>query len=71
MCAGALVLARISRLVFGAWDPKAGAAGSLFNIPKDPRLNHRMEVVSGILEEECSEILKAFFRERRAQTKNK
>jgi tRNA(adenine34) deaminase len=70
MCAGALVLARISRLVFGAWDPKAGAAGSLFNIPTDPRLNHRLEVVPGVLENECSEVLKAFFRERRAQEKS-
>jgi len=67
MCAGALVLARISRLVFGAWDPKAGAAGSLFDIPQDPRLNHRMQVVPGVLKEECGHLLKSFFQERRTQ----
>ena len=61
MCAGALVLARIDRLVFGAWDPKAGACGTLYNIPQDARLNHRMEVAGGILEAECSSILSAFF----------
>jgi tRNA(adenine34) deaminase len=66
MCAGAAILARISRLVFGAWDPKAGAAGSLFDIPRDARLNHRMEVSSGVLADECAEVLRAFFKERRA-----
>lgn len=65
MCAGAMVLARIGRLVFGAWDPKAGAAGSLMNIVQDPRLNHRLEVTAGVLETDCSLILKDFFRERR------
>jgi tRNA(adenine34) deaminase len=66
MCAGALVLARVQRLVFGAEDPKAGACGTLYDIVRDPRLNHRMEVVSGILAAECSGLLKAFFARRRA-----
>lgn len=65
MCAGALVMARTKRLVYGASDPKAGAAGSLMNIVQDPRLNHRLEVTGGVLEEECRELLKDFFRERR------
>lgn len=65
MCAGALVLARIDRLVFGARDPKAGFVGSLGNLVKDERLNHRIEVSSGVMEQECSEILRDFFRERR------
>lgn len=65
MCAGALVQARIDRLVFGAWDPKAGAAGSLLNIVDSPLFNHRLSVIGGILEEECSEILRRFFRGRR------
>jgi len=65
MCAGAAVWARIGRLVFGAADPKAGAAGSLYRIPDDERLNHRMEVRAGILEGECREIMQRFFRERR------
>ncbi len=65
MCAGAMVLARIDRLVFGADDPKAGAVGSLYNIPRDMRLNHRLEVTSGVLAEACSDILRRFFREKR------
>ena len=65
MCAGALWLARISRLVFGAWDEKAGACGSLFDIPRDPRLNHRMQVKGGVLESECAAILQEFFASRR------
>ena len=65
MCAGAIVLARIGRVVFGAWDPKAGAAGSLFDILRDRRLNHRPEVISGVKEGECSQQLKAFFEEQR------
>jgi tRNA(adenine34) deaminase len=65
MCAGALVLARVDRLVFGAADPKAGFAGSLGDLVRDPRLNHRVEVVSGVLEEECGELLQEFFRQRR------
>jgi len=62
MCAGALVLARVARLVFGARDPKAGACGSLMDIVRDPRLNHRLEVTEGVLEARCAEILRAFFR---------
>lgn len=61
MCAGALVLARIERLVFGAYDPKAGAVASLFDVVRDPRLNHRVDVRGGILETECGEALRAFF----------
>ncbi len=67
MCAGALVHARVSRLVFGTRDPKGGAAGSLYNIPADPRLNHRLEVHEGILAPECAALLKNFFSERRGQ----
>jgi tRNA(adenine34) deaminase len=65
MCAGALVLARVRRLVYGAADPKAGAAGSLFDIVRDPRLNHRLEVVAGVGAEASGELLRSFFRERR------
>lgn len=65
MCAGAMVLARIRRLVFATFDPKAGMCGSLGCIVQDPRLNHRMEVTAGVLGEEASEMLKAFFKERR------
>jgi tRNA(adenine34) deaminase len=61
MCAGALVLARIERLVFGAYDPKAGAVSSLFDVVRDPRLNHRVDVRGGILEAECGAVLRAFF----------
>ena len=65
MCAGAIVLSRISRVVFGARDPKAGMGGSLDNILQDTRLNHYCEVVSGVLAEKSSSLLKSFFRERR------
>lgn len=65
MCAGALVLARVERLVFGAKDDKAGFAGSLGDLVRDPRLNHAVEVESGVLAEQCGELLRAFFRERR------
>ena len=65
MCAGALVNARIDRLVYAVPDPKAGAAGTLFDIPRDPRLNHRVEVTAGVLADECSALLKVFFRSRR------
>ena len=61
MCAGALVLARVDRVVFGAYDPKAGAVGSLWDVVRDPRLNHRPEVVSGVLAEECARVLRDFF----------
>jgi tRNA(adenine34) deaminase len=65
MCAGALVLARVDRLVFGAPDPKAGFAGSLGDLVRDPRLNHIVEVTGGVLEVECAEVLRVFFRDRR------
>ncbi|WP_369046438.1 tRNA adenosine(34) deaminase TadA [Sinomonas sp. P10A9] len=61
MCAGAIVLARIPRVVFGAWDEKAGAAGSVFDILRERRLNHWVEVYPGVLEEECGTILREFF----------
>ncbi len=61
MCAGALVLARVARLVFGAYDDKAGAVGSLWDVVRDRRLNHRPEVVGGVLAEECGEVLRRFF----------
>jgi tRNA(adenine34) deaminase len=64
MCAGALVLARIARLVFGAFDPKAGAVSSLFDVVRDPRLNHRVDVRGGVLEAECAALLKDFFANR-------
>jgi tRNA(adenine34) deaminase len=66
MCAGAIVLARIPRLVFAAADPKAGMTGSLENLAQDPRLNHRVDLVGGVLAEESGALLRAFFRERRA-----
>jgi tRNA(adenine34) deaminase len=65
MCAGALVLARLARLVFAATDPKAGACGSLYEVTVDARLNHRVETVSGVMAEPAAELLKAFFRRRR------
>jgi tRNA(adenine34) deaminase len=66
MCAGAIMHARVSRLVFGTPDPKAGAAGSIYNILTDPRLNHRVDVASGIREEECAGLLRRFFELRRS-----
>lgn len=68
MCAGAIVLARIPRVVIGAMDPQRGAAGSVFNVLDHPNLNHRCTVVSGILEDTCRDILQAFFRERRSES---
>jgi tRNA(adenine34) deaminase len=65
MCAGAIVLARLPRVVFGATDPKAGAAGSVFNVLEEPRLNHRPQVESGLLAEDCADLLRAFFAPRR------
>ena len=65
MCAGAMIHARLGRLVYGAADPKAGAAGSVLEVVNHPRLNHRMTVTAGVLAEECSELLRRFFRERR------
>jgi tRNA(adenine34) deaminase len=67
MCAGALVAARVKRLVFGAMDPKAGACGTLFDLARDPRLNHRLEVVSGVLADESAALLQEFFRLKRGR----
>lgn len=64
-CAGAMVLAKVGRVVFGAWDQRAGMAGSVEDLLRHPRLNHRPEVIGGVMEEECGELLKGFFRERR------
>ena len=66
MCAGALVNARVPYLVYGAADPKAGACGSLMNIAADDRLNHRLRVLGGVLEQECGELLRGFFQRKRA-----
>jgi len=68
MCAGAMVLARVGRVVFGAWDDKAGMAGSVDDLLRHPRLNHRPEVQGGVMGEECGEMLSRFFAERRIQT---
>jgi tRNA(adenine34) deaminase len=65
MCAGAIVLARLDRVVFGARDPKSGAVGSLWDVVRDRRLNHRPEVIGGVLEEDCAALLTAWFRFRR------
>ena len=70
MCAGALVLSRMDRLVYGCDDPKAGACKSLYNIVQDERLNHRLEVTSGVLADECSQQLQEFFAHRREKNKN-
>ena len=69
MCAGAIVQARIPRVVIGAMNPKAGCAGSIFNLLEEPRFNHRAEVVRGVLGEACSEMLQTFFRELRTKQK--
>ncbi|WP_038045456.1 nucleoside deaminase [Thermocrispum agreste] len=61
MCAGAVVLSRVSRLVFGAWQPRTGAVGSLWDVVRDRRLNHRPEVLGGVLEDECAALLERFF----------
>ncbi|MCG3128433.1 MAG: tRNA-specific adenosine deaminase [Phycisphaerae bacterium] len=66
MCAGAIVLARVARLVYGADDAKGGACGSLYDIPRDPRLNHRVDVTAGVMAEQCVEVLREFFRHRRS-----
>jgi tRNA(adenine34) deaminase len=70
MCAGALVLARMDRLVYGCDDPKTGACKSLYNIVTDGRLNHRLEVTTGVLQEQCREQLQEFFAKRRTENKN-
>jgi tRNA(adenine34) deaminase len=67
MCAGAIVLARLGRVVFGAWDEKAGMVGSIGDLLRHPRLNHRPEVAAGVLEDECGALLRAFFAERRGR----
>lgn len=67
MCAGAIVWARIERLVFGAFDEKAGAASTLYNIVQDPRLNHQVDVLSGVAADEAAALLQTFFRQRRGQ----
>ena len=67
MCAGALVLARIDRLVYGCDDPKTGAVKSLYNIVQDKRLNHNVEVTSGVLADECSALLRDFFAQKRRE----
>ena len=64
-CAGAIILAKIARVVFGAWDPKAGMAGSVEDLLRHPRLNHRVEVIGGVMEEECARLLQGFFLDRR------
>ena len=61
MCAGAIVLSRLPRVVFGAWEPKTGAAGSVLDVLREPRLNHQVEVVAGVLADECGELLRHFF----------
>ncbi|AME06754.1 tRNA adenosine(34) deaminase TadA [Bacillus siamensis] len=70
MCAGAVVLSRVDKVVFGAFDPKGGCAGTLMNLLQEERFNHQAEVVSGVLEEECGEMLSAFFRKLRRQKKD-
>ena len=66
---GAILLARMERLVFGCLDPKGGAAGSLYNLGEDPRFNHRVELTSGVMQAECAEILSSFFRKLRSDKK--
>jgi tRNA(adenine34) deaminase len=67
MCAGAIGLARIARVVFGAWEPRTGAAGSLWDVLRDRRLNHRPEVVGGVAEAECAALMESFFLARRGR----
>jgi len=69
MCAGAMVLARVRRVVFGAWDEKAGMAGSVGDLLRHPRLNHRPEVRGGVIAEECGAVLRTFFRGRRGEAR--
>jgi tRNA(adenine34) deaminase len=71
MCAGAMVLARVGRLVYGAADPKAGACGSVLDVIHERRLNHRVEVASGVLSQECGDALRAFFARKRRETAEK
>ncbi|EGK10194.1 tRNA adenosine(34) deaminase TadA [Kroppenstedtia eburnea] len=69
MCAGAILLSRLDTLIYGAYDPKGGCAGTLMNLPRDDRFNHQVEVVGGILEQECGELLRDFFRKLRERRK--
>ena len=71
MCAGALVLARLDRLVYGCGDSRAGACGTLYNIVEDGRLNHRLEVTRGVLEEECADLIRSYFRTKRKAGRRK
>ena len=71
MCAGLMVNARVDRCVFGAADPKGGALGTLFDVSHDPRLNHEFEVTSGVLEDECADALRRFFKSKRAARKGR
>jgi tRNA(adenine34) deaminase len=66
MCTGAIILARVSRVVFGAWDAKAGACGSVFNLPSEPKLNHQVLVTGGVLEQESQALIQKFFKKLRA-----
>jgi tRNA(adenine34) deaminase len=68
MCAGAIVLARIPQLVFGAYDIKAGACGTLYNIPQDARLNHQVRIIPGVLDAECASLMSEYFRKKRIKT---
>jgi tRNA(adenine34) deaminase len=68
MCIGAIILARVSRVVFGAWDQKAGACGSLFDLPSEPKLNHRVAVTGGILEQESQALIQKFFKDLRTES---
>jgi tRNA(adenine34) deaminase len=65
MCIGAIILARVSRIVFGAWDPKAGACGSVFDLSSEPKLNHQVLVTGGVLEQECQSLVRKFFKDLR------
>ncbi len=67
MCAGAIVLSRVARVVFGAWEPRTGAAGSLWDVLRDRRQNHRPEVVGGVLEAQCAALMESFFRAQRSR----
>jgi len=69
MCIGAAILARVERMVFGAWDSKGGACGSLLNIPQERRLNHRIDVIGGVMEQESQDLLQGFFRSRREKSR--
>lgn len=70
MCAGAIVQARIDRVVFGVYDPKTGCAGSLYNLLQDPRMNHQVEITTGVLAEECSSLISCFFQELREKRRD-